>query len=125
VIVVVDDRRQRVVIGGLSSVQFQQLAAVIHLARSGSSPNVRQIASELRLFVPCVAQDETGVLWPILQLTWEELFDLSCVMLWLLDVTAPHYHRLIDPDTLQALDAAFDVVLKSGTGRMSLGIIRG
>jgi hypothetical protein len=109
-IVIVDDIRERVTILGFSSTQFLQLSAIIRLARIRGSAQVRRVAAELNLFVPRIYDGETGMA-AVMQLTWEDVFGLNYVMMWLLELLPQPHERLIADEIVETIDAALESVI--------------
>ena len=109
-IVIVDDIRERVTIAGFTCPQFLQLSAIIRLARTEAPGPVRRAAVALHLFVPRIYESEAGMA-ALLQLTWEEVFMLNYVMMWLLGLLHEPHERSIADEILEAIDAALESVL--------------
>ena len=107
---IVNDIANTVTLAGLTGAQFVQLATTIRLGRKSADAKVRRRAAGLHLFIPGTARCEAGVT-ALLQLSFEEMFDLHRLLAWMVDLVPRQHRPPIADEALKPIEGAIETIL--------------
>jgi len=113
-IVIVFDTRERISLCGMTAPQFMQLAAIMRLGKRHHNSHVQAVAGELYLNSHWILDtgDPMAVQITLADLTWDQVFVLTCIVNDLLAASLPGRRRTLIEEILEGLTAAVESALR-------------